>query len=47
MYQLAKFRELMGCGPKDIFKKPDVSCINTHDDVTDLVNHGIIKNTKT
>ena len=24
-----------------------VSCINTHHDVTDLVNHGMDKNTKT
>ena len=23
-----------------------VSCTNTHHDVTDLVNHGIVKNTK-
>ena len=24
-----------------------VSCTNTHHDVTDLVNHGMVKNTKT
>ena len=24
-----------------------VSCTNTHDDVTDMVNHGMVKNTKT
>ena len=24
-----------------------VSCTNTHHDITDLVNHGIVKNTKT
>ena len=24
-----------------------VSCTNTHHDFTDLVNHGIVKNTKT
>ena len=24
-----------------------VSCTNTHDDVTDLVNHGMVKNIKT
>ena len=24
-----------------------VSCTNTHRDVTDLVNHGMVKNTKT
>ena len=24
-----------------------VSCSNTHHDVTDLVNHGMVKNTKT
>ena len=24
-----------------------VSCTNTHHDVTDLINHGMVKNTKT
>ena len=24
-----------------------VSCTNTHHDITDLVNHGMVKNTKT
>ena len=28
-------------------KMHPVSCTNTHDDVTDLVNHGMVKNTKT
>ena len=41
-YQLTKLSNLMSCGSKDVFK-----CTNTHHDVTDLVNHGIVKNTKT
>ena len=28
-------------------KTQPVSCTNTHHDVTDLINHGIVKNTKT
>ena len=36
----------MSCGSKDS-KMHLLSCINTHCEVTDLVNHGMIKNTKT
>ena len=43
MCQLAKFGDLMSCGSK---MHPD-SCTNTHHDVTDLINHEIVKNTKT
>ena len=32
---------------KMYFKMHSPSCINTHHDVTDLVNHGMAKNTKT
>ena len=39
--------DLMSCGSKDIFQKCTVSCNNAHHDVTDLVNHGMVKNTKT
>ena len=46
MYQLVKFGDLMSSGSEDIFKKP-VSCTNTHHEVTDLVNHGMVKNTET
>ena len=35
------------CGSKDISKIHPVLCINTHHDVTDLANHGMVKNTKT
>ena len=45
--QLAKFGDLMNCTSKDIFKKHPVSCIDTHHDATDLLNHGMVKNTKT
>ena len=34
------------CGSKDIFKNP-LSCTTTYQDVTDLVNHDMVKNTKT
>ena len=43
IYQLTKFGDLMSCGSKEHF----VSCTNTHHDVTDFVNLGIVKNTKT
>ena len=38
---------LMSCGSKDYSKMHLLSCTNNHHNVTDLVNHGIIKNTKT
>ena len=37
----------MSCGLEDILKNTPVSCINTHHDVTDLLNHEMVKNTKT
>ena len=45
IYQLAKFDDFMTCGSKDILHL--ISCTNTHCDVTDLVNHEMVKNTKT
>ena len=36
----------MSCGSKIYSKMHPVSGTNTHD-VTDLVNHGMVKNTKT
>ena len=36
----------MSAGAKDIFKNESVSCTNTHHDVTDLVNHAMVKNTE-
>ena len=36
----------MNYGSKDIFKNACLSCTNTHHDVTDLVNCGMVKNTK-
>ena len=45
---MTEWGNLMNCGSKDIFKKIyPVSCTNTYHDVTDLVNHGIVKKTKT
>ena len=45
IYPLIKFSGLMSCGSKDIFK--NVSCTDTHHDITDLVKHPMVKNTKT
>ena len=36
----------MSFGSKDTFKMHPVLCTNTYSDVTDLVKHGIVKNTK-
>ena len=45
---MAKFDDLMSCGSKDIYSKMHpVSCTNIHHDVKDLVNHKMVKNTKT
>ena len=41
------FGDLMSSGSKDIFKMHHVSCTNTHHDMTDLVNRGMVKNEKT
>ena len=39
---------LMSCGSRDYSKMHLVSCTtNHHHNVIDLVNHGIVKNTKT
>ena len=41
---------LISCGLKDIFKNAKmhpVLCTNTHHDITELINHGMAKNTKT
>ena len=35
----------MNCSSKDLIK--NAPCLNTHHDVIDLVNHGMVKNTKT
>ena len=43
MYQLAKLGGLMSRGSKDILKMHLVSFTNTFHDVTDLVNHGMVK----
>ena len=37
----------MSCGSKDILENAPVSCTNTHHDVMDLINHGMVENTKT
>ena len=47
IYQLTKFGGLMSCGSEDIFKMDPVSFTNAHHDVTDLVNHGIVKHVRT
>ena len=43
IYQLTNFGDLMSCGSKMHL----VACTNTHHDVTDFVDLGIAKNTKT
>ena len=44
---LAKFGDLMTCGSNIMYSNTHlVSCTNTHHDVTDLVNHRMIKNAK-
>ena len=47
IYQLTKFGDFMSCGSKDIFRNAPCLMTNTHHDITDLVNHGIVENTKT
>ena len=44
-YQLAAFDELISYSSKD-WKMHPVSCINTHHEVIDLENHGMVKNAK-
>ena len=43
IYQLAKFGDSMSLCSEDVFKMVPVSCTNTHHDITDLVNHGMVK----
>ena len=43
----AKFGDLMSVVENIYSKMRPVSCTNTHHDMTDLVNHGMVKNTKT
>ena len=47
IYQLTKFGDLMSRDSTDLFKMHPVSCTNTHRDVTDLVNHVMVNDTKT
>ena len=35
----------MSCGSKDILKMHPVLCTNTHYDVTDFKNHGMVEST--
>ena len=45
IYELTKIVDLISCGSKDIFKNA-VLCTNAHHDITDLVNHAMVRNTK-
>ena len=40
------FGWLMSCDSKDIIQKCTVSFITIYHDITDLLNHGIVENTK-
>ena len=40
------FGDFMSFGSKDVLKIHPVSCTNTQHGVTDLLNHGMVKNTK-
>ena len=44
IYQLDKFGDLMSS--KDYSEMHPVSCTKIHHDVTDLVNQGMVENTK-
>ena len=46
IYQLDKFGDVMSCGSKDYSKMHPVSCTKIHRDVTNLVNQGMVENTK-
>ena len=46
IYQLAKFGDFELWFKTYIQKMHPVSCTNTHHDVTDLVNHEMVENTK-
>ena len=46
-YQLTKFDDITFQAAEKIYlKMHPVSCTNTHDEVADLVNHGMVKNIK-
>ena len=50
IYQMTKFGDLMSCVSKDIVKNAPCLThvlINTHHDVIDLSNHGMVRITKT
>ena len=47
IYQLAKFGDFMSYGSKICSKMHPVSLTNTQHDVTDLLNHEMVKHTKT
>ena len=47
IYQLAKFGDLWVVVQEIYSKRHLASCTNSHHDVTDLVNHGMVKTTKT
>ena len=44
---MAKFGDFMSCSSKDIFKNAPCLMYYTHRDVTDLINHVMVKNKKT
>ena len=46
IYELTMFGWLMSCDSKDIIQKCTVSFITIYHDITDLLNHGIVENTK-
>ena len=45
--KLTLFDVLVSCDSKDVFKNAPCFMYDTHHDVPDLVNHEIVKNTKT
>ena len=49
IYQLPKFDDLKSCGSKDIYSNlHPASCTNNpHHNIKNLVNHMMVKNTKT
>ena len=47
IYHPAKFGDFMSCGSKDILKNAPCLMYYTNHDITDLVNHWMVKNTKT
>ena len=45
--QLTKFGDFIVVVQKTYSKRHLASCTNNHRDVTDLINHGMVKDTKT